>query len=411
MSTVVQCPRCHADIDITPDLADQPIRCACGHTFAPHAAAIRAGAPRRKADDYDEPAPSPRRPTARAAFPWGPIAIVTIGILFLLLAFSVGFNVWILMMPDNRRFGFLEARDAELMALEQRARAEEARELALRAEREAQANLRNMEQALAEARKRLDDANFELANNPDRAAPEWGSLDGRVVWKGELPNVESLENMINRHPDKDVVNKAPKELLLDSKWRIDPKSKGVANVCVFIKRPKDGVLPIAAEDKVRKDAVILDAPFLVFEPHMLAVYPEWNDGKVKGKTGQQLRLKNSSPTVFCARGVGNPESNPGFSLAIPKGAEIPVVINPQAMPIPVTCNIHVWMSAYIWCFDHPYFAITKADGTFTIPLVPAGMDVQVMAWHESQGWLFTKNGKTMNLKAGKNALDFEMSAK
>jgi hypothetical protein len=43
--------------------------------------------------------------------------------------------------------------------------------------------------------------------------------------------------------------------------------------------------------------------------------------------------------------------------------------------------------------------------------VPAGMEVQVMAWHESQGWLFTKEGKTITLKSGKNTLDFEMSAK
>jgi hypothetical protein len=69
------------------------------------------------------------------------------------------------------------------------------------------------------------------------------------------------------------------------------------------------------------------------------------------------------------------------------------------------------MSANVWCFDHPYFAITKTDGSFRIPRVPAGMEVQVMAWHESQGWLFTKEGKTMTLKKGKNVLDFEMSAK
>jgi hypothetical protein len=32
-----------------------------------------------------------------------------------------------------------------------------------------------------------------------------------------------------------------------------------------------------------------------------------------------------------------------------------------------------------------------------------------MAWHESQGWLFTKNGKTMTLKAGKNTLDIHIN--
>jgi hypothetical protein len=39
------------------------------------------------------------------------------------------------------------------------------------------------------------------------------------------------------------------------------------------------------------------------------------------------------------------------------------------------------------------------------------MEVQVMAWHEGQGWLFTREGRTMKLNKGKNKLDFEMTAK
>ena len=52
--------------------------------------------------------------------------------------------------------------------------------------------------------------------------------------------------------------------------------------------------------------------------------------------------------------------------------------------IPVKCNIHSWMHAYIGVVEHPYFAVTGADGTFEIPNVPPG-DYVVEAWQEKLG--------------------------
>lgn len=42
---------------------------------------------------------------------------------------------------------------------------------------------------------------------------------------------------------------------------------------------------------------------------------------------------------------------------------------------------HPWPTAYIAVFDHPYFAVTAANGTFTIDAVPAGR-YTVKVWHE-----------------------------
>jgi hypothetical protein len=40
-----------------------------------------------------------------------------------------------------------------------------------------------------------------------------------------------------------------------------------------------------------------------------------------------------------------------------------------------------WPRAYLAVFDHPYFAVTKPDGTFTIDGVPPGK-YTLVAWHE-----------------------------
>ena len=48
-------------------------------------------------------------------------------------------------------------------------------------------------------------------------------------------------------------------------------------------------------------------------------------------------------------------------------------------------NIYPWMGGYVWAFDHPYFAVTDADGRFELPNVPAGT-WRLVAWHEVVGW-------------------------
>ena len=45
---------------------------------------------------------------------------------------------------------------------------------------------------------------------------------------------------------------------------------------------------------------------------------------------------------------------------------------------------HAWPRAYLAVFDHPYFAVTKPDGTFRIDGVPAGK-YTLVAWHERAG--------------------------
>ena len=40
--------------------------------------------------------------------------------------------------------------------------------------------------------------------------------------------------------------------------------------------------------------------------------------------------------------------------------------------VPISCDIHTHMSAYVLVFNHPYFAVADEDGRYTIPTVPAG---------------------------------------
>lgn len=50
----------------------------------------------------------------------------------------------------------------------------------------------------------------------------------------------------------------------------------------------------------------------------------------------------------------------------------------------VECDTHTWMKAYILVFDHPFYTLTDASGTFRLENVPAGT-YTIRVWHEILG--------------------------
>jgi hypothetical protein len=78
---------------------------------------------------------------------------------------------------------------------------------------------------------------------------------------------------------------------------------------------------------------------------------------------------------------------------------------PEIM-VPVKCNQHPWMRAYIGVTSNPFYAVSGADGTFTIKGLPPG-DYTIEAWTATFG---TQEQKvTVGPKESKTA-DFKFKA-
>ncbi len=216
-------------------------------------------------------------------------------------------------------------------------------------------------------------------------AQTWGTIKGQVVFAGANHTPEKLK------VNKDEQHCLSKGDILSEKFVVDPKSKGVRWVMVWLvdsKNPK-AQLPIhpSLADVKEKD-VVLDQPCCVYEPHVMGM-----------RTGQVLVTKNSSPVNHNVNIIST-GNNPNQNLLIPAGKELKVEgWGAAAAPTKIECNIHPWMTAWVRVFNHPYFAVTDKDGNFELKNAPAG-EYNLVTWQEEVGWV--KGGKVgvpVNIKA------------
>jgi Carboxypeptidase regulatory-like domain len=104
--------------------------------------------------------------------------------------------------------------------------------------------------------------------------------------------------------------------------------------------------------------------------------PELNNVKCRFEPEVQvipagpLEVVNSDPVLHNTHGFYGKRT--AFNLALPiEGQRIPVEL-PRSGTVRVDCDAHGWMEGWIYVADNPYYAVTGADGKFSITDVPPG---------------------------------------
>src|SRR5262249_30256770 len=101
------------------------------------------------------------------------------------------------------------------------------------------------------------------------------------------------------------------------------------------------------------------------------------------QTGQILSVVNSDDTNHNIHPV--PKNNREWNESQLAGqGPIKRKFAKQEVLIPVKCNQHSWMSAYIGVMGHPFFAVSDSAGSFSIKGLPPG-EYEIDAWHEKFG--------------------------
>jgi plastocyanin len=120
--------------------------------------------------------------------------------------------------------------------------------------------------------------------------------------------------------------------------------------------------------------------------------------------GQEVQIKNSDGTLHNVHTYKGTES--WFNQAQPKGAE-PITKEMDADGVvKFTCDVHPWMRGFVVVMDHPYYAVSGKDGSYTIEKIPAGK-YKVEAWHSQYGLLSKADVEVTDAKPAEVAFEYK----
>jgi len=138
------------------------------------------------------------------------------------------------------------------------------------------------------------------------------------------------------------------------------------NVFVYIKQI-NGNFPASTTP------VVIDQHGCQYHPHVLGL-----------QVGQPLQIKNSDNTLH------NIHALPVVNSAFNEGQPVQGMVStkkfdkPEITPFKVKCDVHGWMKAWMAVMPHPFYAVSQANGTFTISNLPPGT-YTLVAWQEKYG--------------------------
>ena len=189
-----------------------------------------------------------------------------------------------------------------------------------------------------------------------------GAITGKVVFEGEAPEAKKLT--VSAEQGKgcckgsdaiDCVDDADRSVLVGA-------GGGIANVVVTVK--------MDAKAEALEKPVELDQSGCRFEPHVLVL-----------PIGSSVSYLNSDEVSHNIHTYA--QKNSGLNKTVSSGSELSQKFDKEEA-IKVTCDIHPWMTSWIFVTDSPKFALTGADGSFEISGMEPG-DYKLEIWHESLG--------------------------
>jgi plastocyanin len=214
--------------------------------------------------------------------------------------------------------------------------------------------------------------------------PVEGKVTGHVKFDGKMPELKPLA--ITEEKSKGCCPAGSKMDTSDPSMVVS-KDGGLANAVVLIEVPGEKMEPST-------ETVEIDQKLCHFEPHVKVV-----------PAGGKVIFLNSDQVSHNIHTYAN--KNDSFNKTVAPGSKEECTLA-KGDKVQVKCDIHDWMSAWVYVAETPHFAITKEDGSFEIGgLKPGKYKVEV--WHEKLGK--AKGEATVKEDGTCDALDIKMGDK
>jgi hypothetical protein len=214
-----------------------------------------------------------------------------------------------------------------------------------------------------------------------------GTIKGRLVWGDDkIPEAKELVAKGKAAKDPDIC--AVKGSITSRDIVVDPKTQGVSYGIAYLRRPTGDFTEQVKKLLDKNPTVVLDQKGCEFQPYILAFHKD-----------QKLILKSSDPVGHNVRFSGF--TNSGINTMIAPSGQFQTALEAEKLPMELHCDIHSWMKGWLLVLDHPFVAITGADGSFEIKDVPAG-NQNLLVWHSEVGFTNPGAGRgvAVSVKAG-----------
>jgi len=208
----------------------------------------------------------------------------------------------------------------------------------------------------------ISEAADSVKTQPGKESNATASLTGIVKLEGTPPNPTPIS--MAKEPSCAKMHNVPpmtEEVITD-------KNGALQNVIVYV---AEG-LADSASASPPSEPVVIDQKACTYHPHVVAM-----------QANQKIRVVNSDQTSHNIHPL--PRFNREWNKSQPPGQpSFEESFAREEIAIPVKCNVHPWMRAYIAVLRNPYFAVTGKEGTFDIKKLPPGT-YTISAWHEKYG--------------------------
>lgn len=199
-----------------------------------------------------------------------------------------------------------------------------------------------------------------------------GSFTGVVLFDGNPPAIGKPPGFDPSKSGTDKFCIANKDKVQDLTLLVDPQTKGVKDVFVYVYKTKVK-LP---KSEVPEEPVIFDQKACTFINPALIV-----------RVNQPVEVRNSDQTGHNTHtNPLNPASSTYNKLLSAGQTDRYTYGGEEKLPVKVVCDIHAWMLAYQLPLDHPFATLTAKDGKFKIEGLPEG-EYTFRIWHARAGYL------------------------
>ena len=212
----------------------------------------------------------------------------------------------------------------------------------------------------------------------DVAPPATASIMGKISFEGDVPKPVKLPTSADPNCKKELFTEDTKV-----------KDGGLENVIIYV---SGGDIVAGKNFAPPSTPVEINQVDCHYVPHAFVL-----------QVGQKLAIKNSDNTLHNIHAFT--EVNAPFNTGQPVPMVTEHVFDKKEILLPVKCDVHKWMGAFIAVVDNPYATVSAEGGKYELKL-PAGK-FEITAIHEKYG----KQTIMVEVKDGDHTMkDFKFKA-